>query len=92
MHCTYSRFGGQYDYKDDGIERIGDADEGQCGIMIRDIDFAQSGTWKCEILRKQRPGSTRIGSEVTSAEFRVDVFRTARFDKSPAKLQVHIQS
>ena len=57
--------------------------------MIRDIDFAQSGTWKCEILRKQRPGSTRIGSEVTSAEFRVDVFRTARFDKSPAKLQVH---
>ena len=39
-------------------------------------------------MRKQRPGSTRIGSEVTSAEFRVDVFRTARFDKSPAKLQV----
>ena len=31
----------------------------------------------------------KIGSEATSSEFRVDVFRTARVDRDPAKLQVN---
>ena len=52
-----SRFGEEYDYTEDGIRRTGDADHGECGIIISKIDFAQSGTWKCEVLRKQRPGS-----------------------------------
>ena len=76
-----------YDYPEDGIRRTGDPDRGECGIVIEKIEFAQSGTWKCEVLRKQRPGSNKIGSEATNSEFRVDVFRTARVNRDPAKLQ-----
>ena len=74
------RFGEIYDYVEEGIEATGDYDNGECGIIIRDIDYAKSGDWKCEITRKNRPGSGRIGSEATSSLFRVDVFRTSRLN------------
>ena len=84
------RFGEIYDYVEEGIEATGDYDNGECGIIIRDIDYAKSGDWKCEITRKNRPGSGRIGSEATSSLFRVDVFRTSRLnDDSELLLQVN---
>ena len=49
------RFGELYEYKEEGIEPSGDVDKGECGIIIRNIDYKNSGTWKCEVLRKQRP-------------------------------------
>ena len=47
---------------EDGIERFGNADKGECGIVIDRIDFSKSGIWKCEVMRKRRPGSSRIGT------------------------------
>ena len=83
------RFGEIYDYSEEGIEATGDYDNGECGIIIRDINYAKSGDWKCEITRKGRPGSARLGSEATSSSFRVDVFRTSRLnDDNELLLQV----
>ena len=62
--------------------------KGECGIKIRNIGFEKSGTWKCEVLRKQRPGSTVLGSEVTSSSIKVDVFRTSRLNDDELELQV----
>ena len=86
-----SRHGSIHQYEEDDIEAAGDVDNGECGIKIRNIDYRNSGTWKCEILRKQRPGSTRLGSEVTNAEFKVDVFRTSRLNDDDSELQVIIK-
>lgn len=85
----FFRYGETYDYSADGIEVAGNLDNGECGIIIRNVGFANSGTWKCELLRKQRPGSAVIGSEVTNAEIKLDVFRTSRLadDEGPV-LQV----
>ena len=93
-NCNYdllSRHGSIHQYEEDDIEAAGDVDNGECGIKIRNIDYRNSGTWKCEILRKQRPGSTRLGSEVTNAEFKVDVFRTSRLNDDDSELQVIIK-
>ena len=64
--------------------------KGECGIKIRNIGFEKSGTWKCEVLRKQRPGSTVLGSEVTSSSIKVDVFRTSRLNDDELELQVFL--
>ena len=48
----------------------------------------QSGTWTCEVLRKQRPGSSKLGSEATSAEFHIDVYRRKGHSQNLARLQV----
>jgi len=81
------KYGAIYQYEKDGIEAAGDVDKGECGIKIRNIGFEKSGTWKCEVLRKQRPGSTVLGSEVTSSSIKVDVFRTSRLNDDELELQ-----
>ena len=88
VRVDYFRFGSIYEYKDDGIEAAGNVDNGECGIKIRNIGYEKSGTWKCEVVRKQRPGSTILGSEVTASSIRVDVFRTSRLNDDNVQLQV----
>ena len=82
------RYGEILDYEDEGIVHAGDFNNGECGIIVRDIDYEKSGTWKCEVLRKQRPGSSVIGSEITATTFKVDVFRTSRLNDDDFEFQV----
>ncbi|CAB4053887.1 NDUFA6 [Lepeophtheirus salmonis] len=49
-----------YEYWPDGIISIGDPDEGECGIMLKNTKLHQSGIWKCQLIRKSPHG---IGSQ-----------------------------
>ena len=48
-------------YEREGVEPAGDADKGECGIRIKDIDFKHIGEWRCVLIRQSLSG---LGSEI----------------------------
>ena len=57
-----------HNYKrDHGIEPADSIDDGQCGILVRNVQLKHFGNWKCHLLRRKG-----IGSQSTEAVIRVD--------------------
>ncbi len=70
-----------YDYSAEGISQISEAEinSGNCGIVLDRAQLKQDGEWTCSVVRKQKPGSTSIGSEVTNTKIDLNVaFRRSR--------------
>ena len=55
------RFGNPVSYEREGVEPAGDADKGECGIRIKNIDFKHIGEWRCVLIRQSLSG---LGSEI----------------------------
>ncbi|XP_071750295.1 uncharacterized protein [Lepeophtheirus salmonis] len=69
-----------YEYWPDGIISIGDPDEGECGIMLKNTKLHQSGIWKCQLIRKSPHG---IGSQVANSKIDVKVIQNLRYIIEP---------
>ena len=69
-----------HNYRDDRIEASDrQIDDGQCGIIVRDLKYKDFGPWKCVILRKAPLG---LGSQSTEATINV-VRRPERLTREP---------
>ena len=69
-----------HSYRKDRIEASDrQIDDGQCGIIIRDLKFKDFGAWKCHILRRAPLG---LGSQSTEAVINV-VRRPERLTREP---------
>ena len=72
--------GSVHDYKEDRIEASErQIDDGQCGIIVKDLRFKDFGPWRCHILRRSPFG---FGSQSTEATINV-VRQPERLTKDP---------